>query len=279
MHAQSLHPQAPDCSPWSSPPINEEAIASPGRLSVISAPAGAGRGSPIRADLRGRRLQRQAAGRPSRRQSRAGCPRCEGCASPGTSARRLPFLPAWPRPVGTALCGAGLRPPAPAGEDRGHVPPVAAGLPGRGGGQGEPGEGEPLSTPLRPGGSTGPFAAGSTGVDMSRASDFKLLDRQAVDALAGPAGEERLFPGPVLLDRLFHRHGGVRGPAPGGGGVQVVGDAAWCAMPSPTSPPSPPHPSRSSPYWGWWSFWPRWCWGSTPCGRSSPATPWRALPR
>ena len=45
------------------------------------------------------------------------------------------------------------------------------------------------------------FISSATKIDMSRASDFKLLDRRAVDVLVAMR-EERLLPGSVLLDRL-----------------------------------------------------------------------------
>ena len=54
--------------------------------------------------------------------------------------------------------------------------------------------------------------------------------------------------------------------------------AAWFGTPSPTSPPSPPLPSRLSLCWALWSSCARSCWACIPCGRSSPARRWRALP-
>ena len=58
--------------------------------------------------------------------------------------------------------------------------------------------------------------SGSTGLDMSRASDFKLLTGGRW-MCCWPCGRKRLLPGPVLLDRLFHRSGGVPGAGAGGG--------------------------------------------------------------
>ena len=45
-------------------------------------------------------------------------------------------------------------------------------------------------------------------IDMSRASDFKLLDRKAVDALL-EMPEKCIFPCTVLLDRLSQHQRGV----------------------------------------------------------------------
>lgn len=46
-------------------------------------------------------------------------------------------------------------------------------------------------------------------IDMSRASDFKLLDRKAVDALLGMPEKNAFFPCTVLLDRLSQHQRGV----------------------------------------------------------------------
>ncbi len=68
------------------------------------------------------------------------------------------------------------------------------------------------------------------------------------------AGEERLLPGPVLLDRLQYHSGGIRSPAPSRGGVQVVP-----AQPLPVCPDQYRRlfhraPCSWSPCWGWWCF-------------------------
>lgn len=49
----------------------------------------------------------------------------------------------------------------------------------------------------------------ATGIDMSRASDFKLLDPPSGGYPARYAGEKCLFPCPLLLDRLSDHPSGV----------------------------------------------------------------------
>ena len=51
--------------------------------------------------------------------------------------------------------------------------------------------------------------SGATGIDMSRASDFKLLDRRAVDTLLALREKNAFFPRPVLLDWFQDHSGGV----------------------------------------------------------------------
>ena len=46
------------------------------------------------------------------------------------------------------------------------------------------------------------FISSATKIDMSRASDFKLLDRRAVDVLVAMREKNAFFRGSVLLDRL-----------------------------------------------------------------------------
>ena len=46
-------------------------------------------------------------------------------------------------------------------------------------------------------------------IDMSRASDFKLLDRKAVDALLAMPEKNCIFPCAVLLDRLSQYQCGI----------------------------------------------------------------------
>ena len=93
--------------------------------------------------------------------------------------------------------------------------------------------------------------SGSTGLDMSRASDFKLLDRRAVDVLLAMREKNAFFRAlsswigfPPL--RWSSRCGSGRRAAPSGP------CAACSGMPSPIWPPSPPPPSNWSPFWGCW---------------------------
>lgn len=89
----------------------------------------------------------------------------------------------------------------PPGKNCRDVSPVAAGLPGGGRGQGDPGQGEPPGTPWAAK-TFYHFISSATKIDMSRASDFKLLGPPGGGCTGGHAGEERLLPGSVLLDRL-----------------------------------------------------------------------------
>ena len=80
---------------------------------------------------------------------------------------------------------------APAGKGGGDVPPVAAGLPGGGGREGERGKESPLHTLAAR--TFYHFISQATQIDMSRASDFKLLDRRAVDVLIAMREKNAFF--------------------------------------------------------------------------------------
>lgn len=49
----------------------------------------------------------------------------------------------------------------------------------------------------------------ATHIDMTRASDFKLLDRKAVNVLLSMREKRAFFRAPVVLDRLPHGGGAL----------------------------------------------------------------------
>lgn len=122
------------------------------------------------------------------------------------------------------------------------------------------------------------FISSATKIDMSRASDFKLLDRRAVDVLVAMREKNAFFR--ALSSWIGFETTQVEFEVqPRAAGSPSGLSAPWCATPSPTWPLSPPRPCRSSPSWVYWCFCAPWCWVAGPCGRRSADRPWRALPR
>ena len=88
----------------------------------------------------------------------------------------------------------------------------------------------------------------ATGIDMSRASDFKLLDRRAVDTLLAMR-EKNAFSVPSPPGLAFRPPKWSLRYSLGWRASPSGPSAAWSDTPSPTSPPSPPPPFNWSPCW------------------------------
>ncbi len=118
----------------------------------------------------------------------------------------------------------------------------------------------------------------ATGIDMSRASDFKLLDRRAVDVLLAMREKNAFFralsswigfsAAQVEFEVQPRAAGSSKWSIRSLVRYAVTNVAAFSAA-----------PLQIVTLLGRRCLCARWGWGCGPCGKSSPGRPWRALPQ